>query len=94
MLGVLLPGNKEVRVSEFPDPKPHPNEVLVRVKSSAICGSDLKAYYGTPVIGRKGPGIAIPGHEPSGIVEKIGKDVKHVVEGDRVALYKKWVQHH
>jgi len=87
MLGVLLPGNREVRVQEFPDPKPGPKEVVVRVKASAICRSDMSLYYGTPLVGRKPAGSVIPGHEPAGIVQTIGRDVRHVVEGDRVAIY-------
>ena len=44
MKGVLLPGNKKVLIEEFPIPKPRENEVLVKIKSSAICRSDLSLY--------------------------------------------------
>ena len=44
MKGVLLPGIKKVVVEEFPIPTPKDDEVLVKIKSSAICRSDLSLY--------------------------------------------------
>ena len=87
MKGVLLPGNKKVLIEEFPIPKPRENEVLVKIKSSAICRSDLSLYYGDAVVQGDRAGKVITGHEPSGFVHSIGRNVKHIKEGDRVAIY-------
>jgi len=86
MRGVVLPGNREVIVKEFPDPEPGPGQVVVRMKASAICGSDLQAYNSKPerLLWR---GEVIQGHEPSGIVEAIGDGVTGVQPGDRVTVY-------
>ena len=67
-------------------PKPDGNEVLVKLEYVGICGSDLH-YYET---GRIGDYVVeypfVLGHEPSGMVVEIGKDVTHLKPGDRVAL--------
>ena len=47
MKGAVFPGNKTVALMEFPDPTPGPNEVVLEMKASGICGSDLKNYRGT-----------------------------------------------
>lgn len=67
-------------------PKPDDNEVLVKLEYVGICGSDLH-YYETGAIGDyvvKPPFVL--GHEPGGIVVEVGKDVKHLKVGDKVAL--------
>lgn len=79
------PYNIEIREIEKPEIK-NPDDVLVRVKSVGICGSDVH-YYKEGRIGEfvvKQP--LILGHESAGIVEKVGKDVKNLKEGDRVAI--------
>lgn len=67
-------------------PQPADNEVLVKLEYVGICGSDMH-YYET---GRIGDYVVEPpfvlGHEPGGVVVKVGKDVKHLKVGDRVAL--------
>ena len=87
MKGVLLPGNKKVVVEEFPIPVPKDDEVLVKIKSSAICRSDLSLYYGNAVVQGDKAGKVITGHEPAGIIYKVGRNVKHIKEGDKVAIY-------
>jgi propanol-preferring alcohol dehydrogenase len=87
MKGVLLPGNRQVIVTDFPDPSPADGEVVVRIKASAICRSDLSLYYGQAVVERDRAGSFISGHEPAGIVEKVGPGVRSLVPGDRVAVY-------
>jgi threonine dehydrogenase-like Zn-dependent dehydrogenase len=89
MVGVIFPGNKKVEVREFPVPTPKPGEVLVKVKASAICRSDMSLYYGKPVVGGAAArsGSIIPGHEPAGQVAEVGPDVRTVKPGDRVAIY-------
>jgi threonine dehydrogenase-like Zn-dependent dehydrogenase len=89
MQGVIFPGEKQVEIREFPIPSPGPGEVLIKLKASAICRSDMSIYYGNPVVGGDAAktGAIIPGHEAAGIVEQIGESVNHVQPGDRVAVY-------
>jgi threonine dehydrogenase-like Zn-dependent dehydrogenase len=90
MKGVLLPGNKEVRVVDQTDPKPGFGEVLIRMRASAICRSDMSLYYGNAVVvggEAAGKGLVIPGHEPAGDVVEVGPGVRGVQPGDRVAAY-------
>lgn len=73
----------KVAVETVPDPKVQdPNDVLVRITSSAICGSDLHMYEGRT--GAK-PGIVF-GHENMGIVEEVGPGVVSIKKGDRVVM--------
>lgn len=73
----------KVAVENVPDPKiQEPNDVLVRVTSSAICGSDLHMYEGRTAAK---PGIVF-GHENMGIVEDVGPGVVSIKKGDRVVM--------
>jgi threonine dehydrogenase-like Zn-dependent dehydrogenase len=89
MKGVVFPGNKQVEVREFPIPTPGENEVLIQMKASAICRSDMSLYYGNPVVGGDAAksGDIIPGHEPAGLVVHVGAGVNAIKPGDRVAVY-------
>jgi threonine dehydrogenase-like Zn-dependent dehydrogenase len=77
-------GRRDVRVEDVPDPViEQPTDAIIRVTSSAICGSDLHLYE---VLG---PFLArgdVLGHEPMGIVEEVGSEVSHVKPGDRVVI--------
>ena len=68
MQGVVLPGNSTVEFREFAVPEPGPGQVLLQMKASSICGSDIRAIYrahlGTGPEGYQ-PGT-IAGHEPCG----------------------------
>jgi threonine dehydrogenase-like Zn-dependent dehydrogenase len=77
-------GRRDVRVEEVPDPVlEHPTDAIIKVTSSAICGSDLHLYE---VLGPfLAPGDVL-GHEPMGIVEEVGSEVSHVKPGDRVVI--------
>jgi len=86
MKGVYLPGNGEAHVRECPDPRPAANEVLIEVKASALCRSDMMIYHGETLVRKTCAEKIIPGHEPSGIIREVGKGVKHLKEGDRVAV--------
>jgi propanol-preferring alcohol dehydrogenase len=86
MKGVYLPGNTEAHVKEWPDPKPTFGEVLIEVKASALCRSDMTIYYGEPLVGEAAAGKVIPGHEPSGVIKEVAKGVKYFKEDDRVAV--------
>lgn len=89
MKAVRFLGQKRVSVEEVPTPVPEEGEVLVEIKASALCRSDLSIYHGTPVLDKKEAGIVIPGHEPSGVVVEIGKGINkpYINVGDRVAIY-------
>jgi threonine dehydrogenase-like Zn-dependent dehydrogenase len=77
-------GKRDVRVETVPDPGIHdPTDVVVRVTSSGICGSDLHLYE---IMGPfMGEGDVL-GHEPMGIVEEVGPEVTAVAPGDRVVV--------
>lgn len=89
MTGVVLPGNSTVELRTFPVPEPGPGQVLVRVRASSICGSDIRAIYRAHLgKGPEGyrPGT-IAGHEPAGEIVKAGPGCKEFGVGDRVVLY-------
>jgi len=86
MKGVVLLGDRECVVKEFPDPEPGRGEVRVRMIASGICGSDLHLYHMSKERAEK-RGDRIPGHEPCGVVDKTGEGVTKVKEGDRVTIY-------
>jgi len=75
---------RDVRIDEVPDPKiQEPTDAIIRVTSTAICGSDLHLYE------LFGPFIDegdILGHEPMGVVEAVGSAVTDIVPGDRVVI--------
>ena len=83
MKALVLTDYKKMEYMDVPDPEVRPNEVLVRVKSCGICGSDIHGYDGST--GRRRPPV-IMGHEASGIIEQIGTDVKDWQPGDRVTF--------
>ncbi len=86
MTGAYLPGNHDVELRDVPIPTPGPGQVLVRMRASTICGSDLRAIYR----GHVGPepywGV-IAGHEPCGEVAEVGPGVRRFSPGDRVVAY-------
>ncbi|MDB4985884.1 MAG: glutathione-dependent formaldehyde dehydrogenase, partial [Myxococcaceae bacterium] len=74
---------KKVSVDEVPDPKiEHPRDAILKVTSTAICGSDLHIYNGA--IPQLKP--LILGHEFMGIVEEVGAEVTNLKRGDRVVV--------
>ena len=87
MKAVFLPGDKRVEIRAVEVPTPGPGEVLVQVKASCICRSDLSLYYGNAVVGGDAAGKCITGHEPAGIIVSTGAGVKQFKAGDRVAVY-------
>jgi len=84
MKAVTWHGRRDVRVDEVPDPRiQEPTDVIVRVTSTGICGSDLHLYE------LLGPFMAegdILGHEPMGLVQEVGPEVTEVRPGDRVVV--------
>jgi S-(hydroxymethyl)glutathione dehydrogenase/alcohol dehydrogenase len=84
MKAVTYQGIKDVKVKEVEAPKIHkPDDIIVRITTSAICGSDLHLIHGMiPNL----PQNYIIGHEPVGVVEEVGPDVRKVRKGDRVII--------
>jgi threonine dehydrogenase-like Zn-dependent dehydrogenase len=77
-------GKRDVRVDNVADPIiQEPNDAIIRVTTTAICGSDLHLYEVLGLFMGEGD---ILGHEPMGIVEEVGRDVRHVKPGDRVVI--------
>jgi threonine dehydrogenase-like Zn-dependent dehydrogenase len=80
MRGVVFQGDREVELMEFPDPTPGPREVVLEMKASGMCGSDLK-FYRRPKGASAGLGLpasagpVIAGHEPCGVVAAVGPGV-------------------
>lgn len=83
MKALVLEDYKKFQLSDVPEPDVAPDEVLIRVHSCGICGSDVHGFDGSS--GRRIPPI-IMGHEASGTIAKIGADVKKFAEGDRVTF--------
>jgi threonine dehydrogenase-like Zn-dependent dehydrogenase len=81
---VVWHGKGDVRVDSVPDPIiQESTDAVIRVTSTAICGSDLHLYSKLSPLMREGD---IIGHEPMGIVEEVGRDVEHIAPGDRVVI--------
>ena len=84
MRGVIFLGERKLQVAEFPDPAPGPHDVVVEIKASGMCGSDLKFYRATggetAALGLgKLEGPVIAGHEPCGVVVAVGGATPPVV---------------
>jgi threonine dehydrogenase-like Zn-dependent dehydrogenase len=84
MKALTFHGKRDVRVDEVPDPSiQESTDAIVRITSTAICGSDLHLYE---VLGMFIDEGDILGHEPMGIVEEVGPEVTHIKAGDRVVI--------
>jgi threonine dehydrogenase-like Zn-dependent dehydrogenase len=74
-------GKSDIRYETVPDPVlADPRDIIIRVTSTAICGSDLHLYDGFVPTMQEGDVI---GHEPMGIVEEVGREIRHLRKGDR-----------
>lgn len=84
MKALTYHGQGDVRVDTHPDPKIElPTDAIIRVTATGICGSDLHLYDGYIPMMKSGD---IIGHEPMGIVEEVGSEVKNLKKGDRVVV--------
>lgn len=84
MKALTWQGKREVRVEEVPDPRiERPTDAVIKVTSTAICGSDLHLYE---VLGAYLTPGDILGHETMGVVEEVGPEVTHIKPGDRVVI--------
>jgi len=75
--------NRDIRLEEMPRPRIGPDEILVKVHASGICGSDVMEWYRI----KKAP--LVLGHEIAGEIAEVGKDIDKYKAGDRV-----FVSHH
>jgi threonine dehydrogenase-like Zn-dependent dehydrogenase len=98
MRGLYFAGNRTIGRVEVPDPTPGPGEVVLQMRASGICGSDLHLYRGAG--GAASMGLAgvtstepiIGGHEPCGVVAEVGAGVGENLAriGDRVMVHHYW----
>jgi threonine dehydrogenase-like Zn-dependent dehydrogenase len=88
MRGVYLPGGRQVDTREVTDPSPGHGQVVLAMRASTICGSDLRAIYrehlGTGPEAYQG---VVAGHEPCGEVVAVGPGCRRLAVGDRVVVY-------
>jgi L-iditol 2-dehydrogenase len=83
MLVAVYHNNRDVRIEDVPKPEIGPDEFLLKVMASGICGTDVVEWYRLP----KAPRVL--GHEATGIIDEVGKNVTKYKVGDRV-----FVSHH
>ncbi|MEM2112375.1 MAG: alcohol dehydrogenase catalytic domain-containing protein [Candidatus Bathyarchaeia archaeon] len=81
MKAAILVGKERFEVREVSDPKCEQGEILVKVKSCAICGTDLRIFRGEKRID-----VPITGHEISGVIEDVGKGVTGYSRGEKIVI--------
>ena len=94
MQGIVFMGDRKLELQTFEDPTPGPGEVVLEIKASGMCGSDLK-FYRSPqgeamkALGFSAGAVVIAGHEPCGVVVAVGANVnsKQVRIGQRVMVH-------
>jgi len=88
MRAAYLPGNSTVEMRTVPVPVPGHGEVLLEVKASTICGSDIRCIYHEHLgKGPEGYQGVIAGHEPAGLIVEAGPGCRRFKTGDRVIVY-------
>ncbi len=87
MRGVAFHGNSVAEVVDYPDIDPGPEQVLIKLRSSGLCGSDLARYRDDSPNEHNGQ-LMRPGHEPCGEIVALGPNVTGLSVGDRI------IQHH
>ena len=95
MRGVVFTGDSTLELTDFDDPIPGPGDVVLEIKASGMCGSDLKLYRPPKGAAFKALGLTdsgkpiIAGHEPCGIVAAVGPDVspRSARVGQRVLVH-------
>jgi len=83
---VLTEFRKPWSIRTLPDPKPQAGQVLLRMKASGMCGTDLHVHHGDFPVSLP----LVLGHEPVGVVEEVGAGVTALRKGDRVGV--SWAQ--
>jgi threonine dehydrogenase-like Zn-dependent dehydrogenase len=86
MRAVVFLGEGKLEIREYPDPVPGPDQVVIRMMASGMCGSDLHHLHSQH---RTGSELVIEGHEPCGVVELVGDAVRpsEAKVGDRVMVH-------
>jgi (R,R)-butanediol dehydrogenase / meso-butanediol dehydrogenase / diacetyl reductase len=95
MRGVVFTGNSTLQLVDVGDPTPGPTDVVLEIKASGLCGSDLKLYRPPPGAAFKALGLKesgkpiIAGHEPCGVIAAVGSAVspRSAKPGDRVLVH-------
>jgi L-iditol 2-dehydrogenase len=85
MLAAVYHGPRDLRVENVPVPKIQAEELLVKVRSASICGTDLRIYHGNHRMYTPGT-IRVPGHEVVGEIVEIGEDLEGFVSGEHVFI--------
>ena len=70
MKAIVFLGERKLELMDVPDPTPGPDEVVIEIKASGMCGSDLHQYRGP-----KKDTLNIAGHEPCGVIAAVGTGV-------------------
>jgi threonine dehydrogenase-like Zn-dependent dehydrogenase len=85
MRGLVFLGDRKLELRDFPDPRPGPGEVVVAIRASGMCGSDLRPY-------ELGQSSFVTGHEPCGVVAERGAGVteQQAPLGQRVMVHHYW----
>ncbi|MCC6917659.1 MAG: alcohol dehydrogenase catalytic domain-containing protein, partial [Alphaproteobacteria bacterium] len=91
MKGAVFLGDRKAELRDFPEPQPGTGEVVIAVRASGLCGSDLH-YYRGPSGRPNTSGTCIVGHEPCGVVHAVGPGVspEAAAVGDRVMVHHYW----
>lgn len=85
MKALRIAGERQAVLQEKPDPRPRPNEVVIKMHAAGICGSDLHGYrHPRP---ENVEAHRVPGHEPAGEILELGSEVTGWKVGDRVTIY-------
>jgi threonine dehydrogenase-like Zn-dependent dehydrogenase len=95
MRGVVFTGDRDIEMMTFPDPTPGPGEVVLEMRASGMCGSDLHQLRRPKIVSQNNSGIplnpnpTIVGHEPCGVVVAMGAGVSAAEAkiGDRVMVH-------
>jgi threonine dehydrogenase-like Zn-dependent dehydrogenase len=87
MRGVIFLGEREVKLKEFPNPKPDFFEAIVEMRASGLCGSDFNRYRAPKTEQNDPSQLKAGGHEPCGVVAEVGTGVRNVKVGDRVIVH-------
>jgi len=85
--GVVFLGDQNLEIRDIPKPEPGTGEVLIEMKASGICGSDLSAYNLPSTQFSQASRNVIRGHEPCGVVVELGTGTRNVNVGDRVMVH-------
>lgn len=86
MKAIVVLGEGKLEIRHYPDPQPAPDEVVIQMKASGMCGTDLHHLHGPR---RREDQIFIEGHEPCGVVAEVGSAVRPAEArvGDRVMVH-------